>query len=150
MTKYWKGIDKMTVISLVLGGIVFTYTVAYTIKRLTPIIHFSRCRDSGEMQTTEGHIFEKNAEENKAFQGAMVNICLPKFEYVVGGKKRYYQSTVRYHNASIGQTAEIGFCERTGEAWVIKDIPLMKKDLLIRVTTILALLIVLILTEIML
>lgn len=140
----------MTVISLVLGGIVFTYTVVYAIKRLTPIIHFSRCRDSGEMQTTEGHIFEKNAEENKAFQGAMVNICLPKFEYVVGGKKRYYQSTVRYHNASIGQTAEIGFCERTGEAWVIKDIPLMKKDLLIRVTTILALLIVLILTEIML
>jgi len=140
----------MTVISLVLGGIVFTYTVAYAIKRLTPIIHFSRCRDSGEMQTTEGHIFEKKAEENKAFQGAMVNICLPKFEYVVGGKKRYYQSTVRYHNASIGQTAEIGFCERTGEAWVIKDIPLMKKDLLIRVTTILALLIVLILTEIML
>lgn len=140
----------MTVISLVLGGIIFTYTVAYTIKRLAPIIHFSRCRDSGEMQTTEGHIFEKNVEENKAFQGSMVNICLPKFEYVVGGKKRYYQSTVRYQNASIGQTAEIGFCERTGEAWVIKDIPLMKKDLLIRVTTILALLIVLILTEIML
>lgn len=140
----------MTVISLVLGGIIFTYTVAYTIKRLAPIIHFSRCRDSGEMQTAEGHIFEKNVEENKAFQGSMVNICLPKFEYVVGGKKRYYQSTVRYQNASIGQTAEIGFCERTGEAWVIKDIPLMKKDLLIRVTTILALLIVLILTEIML
>lgn len=49
----------MTVISLVLGGIIFTYTVAYTIKRLAPIIHFSRCRDSGEMQTTEGHILKK-------------------------------------------------------------------------------------------
>lgn len=49
----------MAVISLVLGGIVFTYTVAYAIKRFTPIIHFSRCKDNGEMQTTEGHIFEK-------------------------------------------------------------------------------------------
>ena len=138
------------ILSIILGSIVLTYTVAYTIKRISPIIRFAHCKTDGEMQIVEGHIFEKIAEENKAFQGAMINVCLPKFEYVVSGEKRYYQSTVRYQNARIGQSEEIGFCERTGEAWVIKDIPLMKKDLAIRVITILAILIVLVLTEIML
>lgn len=58
----------MAVISLVLGGIVFTYTVAYAIKRFTPIIHFSRCKDNGEMQTTEGHIFEKTQKKIRRFK----------------------------------------------------------------------------------
>lgn len=140
----------MTTISLIMGGIVLAYTIAYAIKRLTPIMHYIRCEKEGEIKTVDGSIFQKNAEENKAFRGEMINLCLPKFEYEVNGKKRYYQSTVRYQNASIGQPKRIGYCERTGEAWVIADIPLMKKELVIRVTTMLAILLLLIATEIML
>lgn len=140
----------MTTLSYVLGGIVLLYTVVYGIKKLMPIMRYSRLEKLDEIITTDGNIFEKVAEENKAFQGAMVNLCLPKFEYEISGKKRYCQGTVRYRNASIGQSVKIGYCERTGEAWAIKDIPLMKKDLLIRVITMIAILMLLVITEVLL
>ena len=140
----------MTTLSYILGGIVFLYTVVYGIKKLAPILRYSKLEKDGEIIMADGNVFEKVAEENKAFQGVMVNVCLPKFEYEIGGEKRYCQGTVRYHNASIGQLVRIGYCERTGEAWVIKDIPLMKKDLLVRMLTMIAILMLLVLTELLL
>lgn len=138
----------MTTLSYILGGIVFIYTVIYAIKKLIPILRYSKLEKSGEILIADGKIFEKVEEENKAFQGEMVNICFPKYEYEIGGKKLYCQSTIRYRNATIGQAAKIGYCERTGESWVIMDIPLMKKDLIVRVAIMIAILVLLAITEV--
>lgn len=140
----------MTTLSLIMGGIVLAYTIAYAVKSISPIMRYQKCEKEGEIKIVDGSIFQKNAEANKAFRGEMINLCLPKFEYEVKGKKRYYQSTVRYQNASVGQSNKIGYCERTGEAWVITDIPLMKKELTMRMITMLAILLLLLATEVML
>lgn len=140
----------MDVISYILGGFVLVYTIIYAVMGIKPIVRYQKCLKGGELKTVPGAICEKIDEENKAIQGAMVNLCLPRFEFEIDGAKRYYQSVVRYRNASVGQSAEIGYCERTGESWVTKDIPAMKSQLAIRVALMLALLVLLVLTDVML
>jgi len=138
----------MTTLSYILGGIVLVYTIVYGVKKLVPIVRYSRYAQDGELRMIDGCVFEKNAEENKAWRGAMVNICMPKYEYECGGEKRYCQSTVRYQNVSIGQQVVIDYCERTGEAWATRDIPLMKKNLLVKMATMIAILALLVITEV--
>lgn len=140
----------MDAISYILGGFVLVYTIVYAFKGVTPIVRYQKCVKNGKLKTVTGVICEKVDAQNKAIRGAMVNLCLPKFEFEVGGEKRYYQSTVGYQNASIGQSAEIGYCERTGEAWVIQDIPAMKSQLAIRVALMVALVALLVITDVML
>lgn len=140
----------MTILAVILGSIVFAYTIAYGVKRFIPILQYSKKKRSAEIKFTTGKIVEKIEEENKAFQGEMINICYPKYEYELNGKTQYYQSTVHYRNAIIGYSTEIGYCERTGEAWVIKDIPVMKKNLIMKISILIVILIVLIASEVLL
>lgn len=140
----------MTITTLALGGVVFAYTVAYALKRISPVVRFIRCKKSGQLKIIEGHICEKVGEEKKTVNGTVVNLCFPKFEYIVGSEKKHYQSVMRYQDACIGQLVQMGCCERTDEVWVIKDIPLILRVVVIKVITILILLAALILTDLML
>ena len=127
----------MSLLSWILGGIILAYTAVYGVKRYLTIMKYLKAEKNGELKIVDGIISAKTEEENKAFQGEMVNVCYPKYEYEKNGEKKSCQSTVRYCNASIGQPVKIGYCERTEEAWAIKDIPLMKKNLIIRIAVIL-------------
>ena len=140
----------MEAISYILGGFVLVYTIIYAVMGIKPIVRYQKCLKGGELKTVPGTICEKIDAENKAVFGAMVNLCLPKFVFEVDGEKRYYQSVVRYRNANVGQAVEIGYSERTGEAWVMQDIPAMKSQLAIRVALMMALLVLLVLTDVML
>ena len=140
----------MSVLTFVFGGFVFAYAVAYAVNVIRYISRFSRCKAGEEMKEVQGYVCEKVGEENRALNGVMVNLCFPKYEYDVNGEKKYLQSTVKFRDVTVGQPVEIGYCERTGEAWAIQDVPLMKRNLIVREAIVLALLIALALTEILL
>ena len=137
----------MGLFSLILGGAVLIYTVIYAITAIKPIFRYEK---AGELKVLQGKIVKKTNEENKAIRGELLNLSMPCFEYNIGGENKECQSGIFYINAKIGQVADIAVDERTGEAWVIQDIPKMKKNLLLKVSTIGVVLFVLVLTEILL
>lgn len=137
-------------LSYVLGSVVLVYTIAYAVKRGGEIRRYYKCAEGEKLKPVRGVICEKIDEQNRAIQGVMINLCFPKIEFEVNGEEQHYQSRLRYRDASIGQAVEVAYCEKTGEAWVAKDVPLMKRDLFIRVGTMLSLLALLVVTEVML
>lgn len=140
----------MTISSYILGGIVLVYTIIYAVKNSMILMHYKKCVEAGDFKIVEGRIVEKVDELNKAIQHQMVNMCFPRFDFEIEGKHKSCQSSVRYRDASIGQTAEIRYCERTGEAWVTQDIPVMKRNLIIRTVLMAAILTLLVLTDVLL
>ena len=48
---------------------------------------YLKAEKKGELKIVEGIISEKTEEENKAFQGEMINVCFPKYEYEMNGEK---------------------------------------------------------------
>lgn len=137
----------MTTISIVLGIILTVYTVLYTFSRLKPIKRYNVAKEASELKKISATVVEKNEHIIKYVKGEKFDVCLPKYVYEIDGQKRYYQSSVKCLNVEVGQVADMEYCERTGEVWITTDIPLMKRDLKIRVPMILFLLVLLILTE---
>ena len=138
----------MGVGSIVLGSIVFGYTLVYSVNRIRFMMRYYQAKKHREIRTVYGRIIEKVDEENKVLKGTMVNLCFPKCEYEIDGNKKYYQHVVRYSNIRIGQSVKIGYCERADEAWAIEDVSLMKRVLITRVTMVMGILFLLVLTEI--
>jgi len=140
----------MSVFSIILGGIVFAYTIIYSVYRLLPIYRYGRANKAGDIKIVDGKIVSLLEEEKKAYRGEMVSVSVPVYSFEIGGIVHKQSSVVQRVNIAVGESVTVAFCERTGEAWVIKDLPLMKKNLIIRVTTIIAVLTVLVLTEMLL
>lgn len=137
----------MSVLTMILGGVILAYTILYCIKRLLPIMRFKKELQGENIREIDGYVSAKIAEENKAFQGQMVNICLPKYEYRIGDNVNTLQGAVRYRNLEIGQPAKIMYCERTGEAWAKNDIPLVKKNLIMTMAIMGVILVLLVITD---
>jgi len=140
----------MSVFSIILGSVVFVYTVTYTVYRLLPIYRYRRANKTGDIKIVDGEIVSLSTEVKKAYRGEMVSVSVPVYSFEIDGIVHKQSSVVQRANIAVGESVKVAFCERTGEAWAIKDLPLMKKNLIIRVTTILAVLTVLVLTEMLL
>lgn len=135
------------ILSILLGGFLLIYTVGYTYNRIKILNNYKKAKELNELRNIEGYVCEKVEEVKKTVQGITVNIALPKYCYMIGDKKCYYQSSVKFQDLVIGEAVEMEYCERTGEVWVTKEIPLIKRNLMIRVPMILFLIALLIITE---
>lgn len=136
----------MSLFSLMLGTVVFVYTVFYVIKTVKPLLRYKR---ADKIKIVKGRIIKKTDEENKTIGRELVNISMPCFEYKINGEKRFCQSSIYYPNAKLGQTADIAFNERTCEAWIIQDVKKIQKNLILKILMIGLILAVLVATEIL-
>ena len=136
----------MSLFSLILGTVVFVYTVFYVIKTVKPLLRYKR---ADKIKVVKGRIIKKIDEENKTIGGELVNISMPCFEYKIDGEKRTCQSSIYYSNVKLGQTTDIAFNERTCEAWIIQDVQKIQKNLILKVLIIGLILAILVATEIL-
>ncbi|BAL01878.1 hypothetical protein OBV_p-00230 (plasmid) [Oscillibacter valericigenes Sjm18-20] len=140
----------MTLLSAALGGAVLIYTAVYAICSTLPILRYNKSLMAGNIRTVSGVVAAKINEENKAIRGKLINVSYPVYSFMIGEEKQSYQSPVKYCNVSVGDKALISYDERTKEAWVRDGIPLMIKQIVVRVLVITAILAVLVLEEIIL
>lgn len=141
----------MTIIEYVLIGIIFTYTIFFVSCNLSIIFKYHKCRKSGSMKIANGKICEKVNEEKKACNGKMIYLSYPKYEYERSGEqeKKYIVSVVRQKDVVVGQQNEIGYCEENNDAWVISEMPIVKRNLLVKTVILLGVMLVFVATSLL-
>jgi hypothetical protein len=131
-----------------LAGTVIVYVGVYTYKCLSPLLRFNKVKDT--VSPIEGKVDSLVEETKKAFNGQLVILAYPMYKYELEGKSKYLQSIVKYRNINVGQSVALLYSKETGEVWAKNDIPLMKRQLIIRVSIILIVTLVMIVESTML
>lgn len=114
-----------------LAAVVIVYVGMYSYKCLTPLLRYNKVKDA--LEPIEGKVDSLAEETKKAFNGELVTMSFPLYKYELEGKAKYLQSLVRYRNMSVGQSVQMLYSKETGEVWAKNDIPLIKRQLIIRV-----------------
>ncbi len=130
---------------------VVVYATALSVKTGVPLLHFRKVKDrvikvNGEIHSVYGEevVGRKNKKENSFY---------PIYSCVIDGKEKMLNGLVRYlgnPKESIGIKVTLLFDRKTGEIWCEKDLPLMKKQIFIRLIVMILLLGLMILTSVML
>jgi len=142
--------DTMDYFTIILGAVVILYLLAYSCKSFMFLAECKRAELSGNVKECDGEIADKIDEKRKAIGGEMVSICYPKYKASVGGGELYYQSNVRRRDVKVGQAATMCYDENKGIVWPKDDIPLIKKQVLIRLVIVGALVLVFVLENVFL
>jgi len=109
--------------------IVLFFAVAFY-KTAKPFLRYKR---AGKVTEYSGEVAGKVSEETRKFGGQMVTIAYPQYSVVINGKRRLVQGTVAYPEVVVGEAVKVLHCADTGEIWAARDIPLMGKQLRIRI-----------------
>lgn len=127
------------------------YATMLTVKTGAPLLRYRKARD--RVIKVDGLLSSFYGEEVTKRKKEIITSFYPIYDCVIEGKKISLNGVVRYMgkgSEAVGQKTVLLYDKETGEVWCEKDLPLMKKQIKVRVITVLALLILMIVTSIML
>jgi len=137
----------MDLITLILCAAVTIYMAVYAAKYLLILCEIGKAYKEENYKKFSGEVSGKLEETSEVFQGKMIKICYPEYKFSAGGLVSFYQSPVRHKDIEIGQPAEIFSNDSKTLFWTENDVPLMRKQLLFKISTVSVLLAIMILVN---
>lgn len=143
----------MDYLSWILTFAVVGYATVLTVKTGVPLLHFHRAK--GRIEKIDGEISSYFGEEEEYVgkKRDRVSTFYPTYSYTIDGKKNVFNGLVRFVGKgedSVGKKVVLLYDRKTGEAWCEQDLPLMKRQIIIRLLVTVLLLTMMIVTSVML
>ena len=139
----------MDLLTLLLGGFVVLYIGAYILKSF---MFYRKCvihEEAGNYIECEGYVSELLEEKKKAIQGALVFQSYPCYRAAYGGSELVYTSVIKRFNITVGDSVVLLYNEGSGVLWAKGDMPLLKKQILLRIFILCALVTALLLSRVL-
>lgn len=124
-----------------LSVIVIVYLVLISRKSLKIIIPSKTATDIIKL---DGIVSSISEEKKKAIDGSLVTLKMPIYECVLDGKKQHIYSMNYFSKIDVGDEVTICYSEEKGVLWAEKDIPLLRRKMIIQIVMSMCLVIVMI------
>lgn len=128
--------------------VVFIFLGFYIKESLNHLFTYKQAKD--HVVLINGTVESCVDEMKKSYNGEIISISYPLYKYEVDGKEKYLQSTVQYQNMVIGKEVPIYYCCQTKKAWAKNDLPLIKRQLFLRVSMVIFMTTVMVLVSVFL
>ena len=141
----------MDYLSWMLTFTVVGYATVLSVKTGVPLLHYHKAK--GRAEKIDGEISSFFGEECVGKKNKKVNSFYPTYSCSIDGKKKVLNGFVRYIGKgedNVGKKVILLYDSKTGELWCEQDLPLMKRQIVIRLLVTILLLGLMILTSIML
>lgn len=122
------------------------YAGALTIKTGKPLIRYQKAKN--RVERIKGTITSCYGEETERKD---LKSLYPIYECEIDGEKKKLSGLVRYlgeRREVVGKQVNMFYDKETGELWSEEDLPLMKKQIIVRLITVLVLVALVIITSI--
>jgi hypothetical protein len=116
--------------SVFLTILIIAALVCMVLKTARPYFQYRKAKD---ITKRWGRIEGKVGEENRRIGGREFAFAYPLYAITVGRKTRHIQGTVAHLEVKVGEKIEMFCDDETGGAWAARDIPLLKKQIKLRV-----------------
>lgn len=135
----------------VLTLFVVAYIVALTAKTAMPLMRYRKAKN--RVQRVDGKVVSFYGEETAKRNGEVVQSYYPVYQCEIDNQIISLSGLVRRFGNGVGSFGEevtLLYDQQTGELWCENDLPLMAKQIKVRLVTITILLAVMILTSVIL
>lgn len=126
----------IVIIGVELYLLIYSYKVIKTIKCFYNAL--GHCK---------GQVVEEFEIKEYKDKECTIKTSYPIYSFVLNGKDIRFKGTVRYRDLKLGESVDISYDEDKEMYWCEKDIPILKKGLLVRISTMQILLIAMIIIE---
>lgn len=128
---------------MILAGVEL-YLLIYAYKIIRILKHFYNA-----IGYEKGKVISEYAVENvKVGRGNAMKTSIPIYQFVMNGQDVSFKGYVRHKELEIGEEVNIVYDERRGMFWCEREIPMLKQNLIIRITILQILLLLMVMVEI--